>query len=141
MKQEFSREKAYSIDNGLAASVDTFFIRNKGSALENLVFLELVKSGKNIFYYHGKYECDFLLIENEIVSEAIQVCYDISDRDTKNREEQGLLSACNEFGLKKGRILTSSDEQKYIIDGVTIEIMPAYKYFLSDHQGVKVVNK
>jgi len=141
VKQEFSRKKAYSIDNGLAAAVDTFFIRNKGSALENLVFLELVKSGKNIFYYHGKYECDFLLIENERVSEAIQVCYNISDHDTKNREEQGLLNACREFGLKRGLILTMSDEQKYTIDGITIEIMPAYKYFLSNHQSIEVVIK
>ena len=133
VKQEFSRKKAYSIDNGLATSVDTFFIRNKGSALENLVFLELVKSGKNIFYYHGNYECDFLLIENEKVSEAIQVCYNISDSDTKKREEQGLLNACNEYKLKRGWVLTLSDEQKYTIDGITIEIMPAYKYFLLDH--------
>jgi len=137
VKQEFSRKKAYSIDNGLAAAVDTFFIRNKGYALENLVFLELVKSGKNIFYYYGKYECDFLLIENDRVSEAIQVCYNISDSDTKNREEQGLLNACREFGLKRGRILTLDDEQKYTIDGITIEIMPAYKYFLSDHRSIK----
>ena len=141
VKQEFSRKKAYSIDNGLATAVDTFFIRSKGSALENLVFLELVKSGKNIFYYYGKYECDFLLIENERVSEAIQVCYNISDRDTKNREEQGLLNACNEFKLKRGRILTLSDEQIYTIDGITIEIIPAYKYLLSDHQSIKVVSK
>jgi len=98
--------------------------------------LELVKSGKNIFYYYGKYEFDFLLIENEKVSEAIQVCYDISNHDTKNREEQGLLNACNEFGLKKGLILTLSDEQKYTIDGINIEIIPAYKYFLLDHQDV-----
>ncbi|HAJ95230.1 MAG TPA: ATPase [Actinobacteria bacterium] len=133
VKQEFSRKKAYSIDNGLAVAVDTFFTKSKGSALENLVFLELVKSGKNIFYYHGNYECDFLLIENEKVSEAIQVCYDISSHDTKNREEQGLLNACNEFKLKKGWILTLSDEQKYTIDGITIEIMPAYKYFLAAH--------
>jgi len=141
VKQEFSRKKAYSIDNGLATSVDTFFIRNKGSALENLVFLELVKSGKNIFYYYGKYECDFLLIENEKVSEAIQVCYDISDHDTKKREEQGLLNVCNENKLKRGWILTLSDEQIYTMDGITIEIMPAYKYFLSDHHTIKVVSK
>ena len=63
----------------------------------------------------------------------IQVCYDISNHDTKNREEQGLLNTCNEFGLKKGLILILSDEQKYAIDGITIKIIPVYKYFLSDH--------
>ena len=105
------------------------------------MLLELVKSGKNIFYCHGNYECDFLLIENEKVSEAIQVCYDISNHDTKKREEQGLLNACNENKLKRGWILTLSDEQIYTMDGITIEIMPAYKYFLSDHHTIKVVSK
>lgn len=131
VKQEFSRKKAYSIDNGLAASINTFFIRDKGATLENLVFLELIKKGKNVFYYSSNYECDFLIIENDSVSEAIQVCYDINDQDTKIREERGLLGACKEFNLNKGLMLTYNDEQKYITDGITIDIMPAYKYFLS----------
>ena len=139
VKQEFSRKKVYSIDNGLAASINTFFIQNKGTSLENLVFLELRKKGKNIFYYSGNYECDFLLIENERVSEAIQVCYDINDQDTKNREERGLLSACKEFKFNKGLILTHSDEQKYVADGITIDVMPVYKYLLSNSYGVNNV--
>ena len=130
VKQEFSKKKVYSIDNGLAASVDAFFIKNKGTALENLVFLELIKSGKKILYYSNNFECDFLLAENEKVCEAIQVCFDINDIDTKNREEKGLINVCREFQLKRGSILTIYDEQKYKVDGITIEIIPVYKYIL-----------
>ena len=133
VKQEFSKKKVYSIDNGLAASVDAFFIKNKGTALENLVFLELIKSGKKILYYSNNFECDFLLIENEKVCEAIQVCFDINDIDTKNREEKGLINVCREFQLKRGLILTIYDEQKYTVDGITIEIMPVYKYILKKY--------
>jgi len=132
VKQEFSRKKVYSIDNGLAASINTFFIRDKGAALENLIFLELTKKGRNAFYYSSNYECDFLIVKNEGVSEAIQVCYDISDQDTKSREERGLLDACKEFKLKKGFIITHGEELKYKIDGINIEILPAYKYLLSN---------
>jgi uncharacterized protein len=132
VKQEFSRKKVYSIDNGLAASINTFFMRDKGATLENLIFLELIKEGSNIFYYNSKYECDFLIAENEGVSEAIQVCYDISDQDTKKREERGLVSACKEFKLKKGFIITHSEEQRYTISGINVEVLPAYKYLLSD---------
>lgn len=130
VKQEFSRKKVYSIDNGLAASIDIFFMKNKGTALENLVFLELIKSGKKVFYYSNNYECDFLLAENEKISEAIQVCFDTGDADTKKREERGLLTVCREFKLKKGLILTIYGEEKYTIDGITIEIIPVYKYVL-----------
>lgn len=133
VKQEFSKKKVYSIDNGLAASVDAFFIKNKGTALENLVFLELIKSGKKILYYSNNFECDFLLVENEKVCEAIQVCFDINDIDTKNREEKGLINVCREFQLKRGLILTIYDEQKYTVNGITIEIMPVYKYILKKY--------
>ncbi len=131
VKQEFSKKKVYSIDNGLAASVDAFFIVNKGTALENLVFLEFIKAGKKVFYYSNNFECDFLLLENEKVCEAIQVCFDTSDIGTKNREEKGLINACREFQLKRGLILTMYGEEKYTIDGITIEIMPVYKYMLT----------
>jgi len=133
VKQEFSKKKVYSIDNGLAASVDAFFIKNKGTALENLVFLELIKSGKKVVYYSNNFECDFLLMENEKVCEAIQVCFDINDIDTKNREEKGLINVCREFQLKRGLILTIYDEQKYKVDGITIEIIPVYKYILKKY--------
>ena len=130
VKQEFSKKKVYSIDTGLAGSIDAAFLKNKGSVLENLVFLELLKSGKKVTYYSNNFECDFLLIENEQVCEAIQVCFDIDDSDTKNREEKSLIHACKEFELKRGLILTMNDEQKYILDGIDIEIMPVYKYIL-----------
>lgn len=130
VKQEFSKKKVYSIDTGLAASIDAFFLKNKGSVLENLVFLELIKAGKKVLYYSNNFECDFLLIENEQVCEAIQVCFDINSGDTKNREEKGLINACKKFKLKRGLILTIDDENKYTVDGITIEIMPVYKYIL-----------
>lgn len=131
VKQEFSKKKVYSIDNGLAASVNTFFIRDRGATLENLIFLELIKKAKDVYYYSSNYECDFLVIEDGKVSEAIQVCYDISDQNTKDREERGLLSACREFKLKKGLIITNKEEQKYKIDEIYIEVISAYKYLLS----------
>lgn len=65
------------------------------------------------------------------MSEAIQVCYDISDQDTKDREERGLIRACREFKLKKGTIITNSEEIGYKVDGINIEVIPAYKYLLS----------
>ena len=130
VKQEFSKKKVYSIDTGLAASIDAAFLKSKGLVLENLVFLELIKSGKKVTYYSNNFECDFLLIENERVCEAIQVCFDINDTDTKKREEKSLIHACKEFELKRGLILTMYDEQKYILDGIDIEIMPVYKYIL-----------
>lgn len=132
VKQEFSRKKVYSIDNGLASSLNPFFKRDKGAILENLIFLELIKKGRDIFYYGSNYECDFLIMKNDSINEAVQVCYDISDQDTKKREEKGLISACREFNLKKGLIVTNGEEGRYQLEEIYIEVIPAYKYLLSN---------
>ncbi len=131
VKQEFSIKKAYAIDTGLASCLDPYFSNNKGAMLENLVLLELIKSGRKVFYGSNSYECDFLLTENEKVYEAIQVCADVSSSDTMKRELKGLVNTCREHSLKKGFIITLHDEQSYDVEGIKIELMPAYKYLLA----------
>ncbi|MBM3700724.1 MAG: ATP-binding protein [Actinobacteria bacterium] len=131
VKQEFSKKKVYSIDAGLASSIDPFFSKNTGAKLENVLLLELIKSKKTVYYHSNNYECDFLIAENEAINEAIQVCTDTSNSQTLNREVRGLVSACKEYGLKRGMIITLYDEKSYEFDGMKINIMPAYKFILS----------
>lgn len=95
---EQSIPKMYTIDNGLAGVFNTEFQESIGRLMENAVFIELRKSGlvenKDIFYYKtadGK-EADFCIREGSHFSQLIQVCYDISDIGTKEREIKGLLS-------------------------------------------------
>ncbi len=58
--------------------------------LENLVFLNLRRNGKEIFYFKDKKECDFVIKEKNGITQAIQVCYNLNE-DNKKREIDGLV--------------------------------------------------
>ena len=43
-----------------------------------------------------------------VVSEAVQVCYDLGNPLTRERELKGLLSVMQAYGLDEGLLLTDS---------------------------------
>lgn len=126
-KQAVNPKKVYVIDNGLADVNSVAFSANKGRMLENLVFINLRRGGKEIFYFKEKGECDFLVKEKNRVTQAVQVCYDLNEYN-KEREVGGLMEALETFGLPEGLILTSDQEDALEIDGKTITITPAWRW-------------
>ncbi len=129
IKQERSEKKAYAIDNGILSSIDYSFSENHGKLLENLVALELIKSGKEIMYFRNNIECDFITKEKKSF-EAVQVSFSILDEDTREREIDGLLSACEYLKTKNGIIVTFEEEDNFKINNINIEVIPAFKYCL-----------
>lgn len=102
--------KIYVIDNGL---INAFSLRIKDiyhKFLENQVYLDLRRQGKDIFYYNTKdgYEVDFVTVDKNGERELIQVTWDASDPKTFEREKRALDQAEQELGIK-GRIITSRD--------------------------------
>ena len=86
------------------------------------------------FYRNESLECDFLRVERGRVMEAIQVCFDMSDPDTRRREVNGLVAACARFGLTKGTIITGDhseqlDIDRVNIDRVKVDVVPFYHRF------------
>ncbi len=126
-RQSVNPKKVYMIDNGLTDVNSVSFSSNKGRMLENSVFLDLRRSGKEIFYFKGKKECDFVIKCKNKVTEAIQVCYDLNE-DNKGREIEGLMEALTTLGLSQGLILTSDQEDVLKIDGKTITVAPAWRW-------------
>ena len=129
IKQAKGEKKAYAIDNGILAAVDYSFSENRGKLLENLVALELLKSGKQPMYFSDNKECDFITAE-KLEYKAIQVCYSLNGSDTYEREIVGLVNACEFLKLKTGTILTFEEESSIKKGNITIEVLPAYKYVL-----------
>lgn len=132
LKSELSEKKSYLIDNGLLLSVSFTFSDDYGKLLENIVFLELKRSGKDIFYYKEKKECDFLVFDRDRVVEAIQVCYDMSDKDTREREVAGLLEACEALGLQRGAIVTLDEDDEFIQEGICVRLVGIGRYLLEN---------
>lgn len=131
VNMELGEKKIYSIDVGLSNAVEFRFSDDLGKALENVVFLELRRKHKDIFYYRdSNSECDFIISERNHIIQAIQVSYDASDKETLKREIKGLLNACKYFNLNKGTIVTYDSEDEIVAENIKIELIPFYKLAL-----------
>jgi predicted AAA+ superfamily ATPase len=84
--------KIYCIDNGFLVNMGFRISEDKGKLLENLIAIELKRREKELFYYSKKYECDFVIREANKIKEAIQVTYDVNEKN-KERETAGLMEA------------------------------------------------
>jgi len=123
--------KSYAGDTGLFYSIQG--TENKGRIYENIVFLELKRrliGQQDICYWKNKEgkETDFIIKQGTNIKEIIQVTTDIHQKDTMNREINGLLACAKELGVNKGLILTESFEKTKTIDNVTIFFQPCMKW-------------
>lgn len=127
-EQEVNPRVVYGIDLGLLNMISFRFSDNIGKLYENIVFLDLLRGGKNIYYYKGKNECDFVIKAGQQITDAIQVSYTI--KENKERELKGLLECMTTFRLKKGLIITDDFETKERITGKTVQYIPLWKWLL-----------
>jgi len=128
-KQFNFARKVYIIDQSFFNILGFNFSENKGKILENVVFIELKRKGKDIFYFGGKNECDFVIRESGKVSELIQICYELNEKNIL-REKNGLLEAMKTLGLNKGIILTFEQEEEIKEGKFKISIIPIWKWLL-----------
>ncbi len=133
-KQFYAPRKVYCIDNGLANSISFKFSENRGKFLENLVYLELRRRKKEVYYYKTKnnLEIDFLIKEKNAPSALIQVAQKLDNSETKVREIKALFIALGELNLNNGLILTEDEEELLEQEGKTINILPVYKWLLEN---------
>lgn len=131
LKKESSEKKYYTSDNGLLSALSYSFSDDKGALLENIVALHLIKNNKDrVFYYKNGNECDFIIKHNIENSSIVQVSYDLSSKETLNRELAGAIAACKYFKVNTASIITNESEKELIIDNYLIKIIPAWKYLL-----------
>ena len=130
-KQIQNPRKVYCIDNGFITEIGFRLSENKGKILENLVFIELKRNGKEVYYLSEKKECDFVIRNGAKINEAIQVCYEFNNKN-KERELGGLLEVLKKFNLKKGLILTYNQEDELNIENKKIFIKPVWKWILEN---------
>lgn len=127
-KQMVNDKKLYVSDNGFIQAVSKKVLEDKGWLLENLVFNSIKKEG-DIFYYKDKHECDFLITKNKQVMGAIQVCYELNDKN-KERELQGLMEAVKQFKPKNYLILTNSQDEEVTFFGKKVQVKSVWKWLL-----------
>ncbi len=128
--------KIYAGDTGLFKAVYPGYPDSLGLRFENLVFLELLRREKQIFYFRNKRECDFVIKEKDSqrISAAIQASVCFGSPTVREREVLGLTEALDEYGLEKGLILTMDDEETVKVEGRSgkkiIMVKPVWKWMM-----------
>lgn len=133
-KEQKALPKYYCIDNGLRNAVLLPQSDDNGKLLENIVLLHLHRnlglSEKVSYFQETATECDFVLQQNGEVRQLIQVCWNLSDEDTRKREINGLLSAAQVTGCHNLCIITLDEEGLIRQNDAEIKMIPAWKWVL-----------
>lgn len=125
LSEKESIKKRYFFDNGL---LNTFIIEPESKLLENQVAITLKKKyGDGLYYYNKNIEVDFYIPE---VKTAIQVSYTLSQSDTREREIKALLKLSQVYPLDKLQIITWEEDSLIEEGGLSIEILPLWKWLL-----------
>jgi len=127
-KQIYYNKKIYFIDTAMAKILGFRASDDLERMLENIVFLQLKRKNKEIYFHKNKYECDFIIRKGTRISEAIQVTYRFDEN--KVREINGLLEALRTYKLKEGLLLTSEIEDEIVEGKRKIIIKPIWKWLL-----------
>lgn len=130
VRRELGDKKAYIVDNGLISAFSWRAGQDKGKLLENLVAMELRKQGAELLFIKGTQECDFVVRQLNGDLLPVQVCYELGDPATREREITGLVAACRFCNTQSGIILTMDEEQELLEGEVAIKVLPTWKWLL-----------
>ena len=135
MKKQINKpKKLYCIDTGMINAVSFRFSDNLGQLYENLVFLHLKRSNREIYYWQNAKgnEVDFVIKDGLEASQLIQVCFDVSDAQTRSREVRGLVEGLNYFNLQNGTIITSDFFHEEIVEENVLRYVPLWYWLLEN---------
>lgn len=139
-KRDKSDKKIYWLDNGLLNANTAQYTGNNGLLLENLAFRELYRRfgtiyDLNIYYYDdASNSCDFIVYREGGTPLPVQVSWNISQADTRDRELKGLLKACTYCNVKEAWLLTAEEESAIELEGVQISVKPMWKWLLEEQR-------
>ncbi|HCS87506.1 MAG TPA: ATPase [Bacteroidales bacterium] len=132
--EEQGLKKYYFIDNGMRQNILLPHSQDDGKLLESSVFLHLCRScGEldKICYFTGDKECDFVVQHEDQVLQLIQVCWQMEDMETREREIAGLIEAHNATHCTNLCIVTHNQEDTIEYKGLSIRVIPAWKWMLA----------
>ena len=98
--------------------------------LENTIYLELLRRGKEVYYHRGEKECDFVVFENGQIVEALQVTDKLTEQD-KDREIGGLKDAMETYHVKNGKIIVY-DRDDGLTEGIDVPLVSAWQWLLEN---------
>ena len=125
--------KYYFIDPGL---LGLMLLDCKTAQLENLVAVELVRRYglDNVYFFENNIEVDFFVSgENLAMQVSMQV---LDDVDTLERETRAFVKLNDFIPNTKCLLITNSEETTLNCDGIHIDVIPAWKWLLSNEKKI-----
>ncbi|MCK4947798.1 MAG: ATP-binding protein [Candidatus Aureabacteria bacterium] len=138
-EQEKSPRKIYAIDTGLCNAVGFRFSENDGRLAENVVFMALKRQqnlnpNMELFYWKDVHhrEVDFVVKEGLEIKSLIQVCWNMHNEKTRNREMRSLAKAMKELNVTKTMIITDETEGEEKLHDNKVKLIPLWKWLLTE---------
>ena len=125
-------KKLYCIDWGIANHNSLNWDGYYSRAFENMIYIHLKRKYKDVRYYltqKARREVDFIISDDYAKPiMAIQASMSIDSKETLKREVTALIKTATYFNIKENFIITNNNEQIIKENGITINVMPAYKF-------------
>lgn len=138
-KQLHYAKKIYCVDQALAKAIGFRCSEDKGRLLENIVLIELLRRGNEVYFHKDKKECDFVVKSGQKIIAAIQVTTHLDSDKTRKREKEGLIEAMERYALSEGLILTENEkgQETIKINGKPrlIQILPIWQFLTQTASG------
>ena len=127
---ETSFKKYYCIDTGLLNAKKISTTIDTGRIMENIVAIELRRRNQQLYYYmiDNKYEVDFLILNNNKISEILQVVND--EKEIPKRELSSGIQACKKLHCNKLKIITWNKEAIQRKGKLEIKYIPLWKWLI-----------
>jgi predicted AAA+ superfamily ATPase len=135
-QQIIAPKKVYCIDTGIINRISPGSSEKLGKMMENIVLIELLRrksywyEDMEVYYWkdYQQHEVDFVVIGRE--DQLIQVCYNIEEFNTREREIRSLLKASREIACKKLLVITWDYEDEIEVENRRIEFIPLWRWLL-----------
>mgnify|MGYP001618364922 FL=1 len=129
----------YAIDTGLCNAVGFRFSENLGRLAENIVFITLKRQQSlnpdmELFYWKDVHhrEVDFVIKDGLKAKELIQVCWNMRDEKTRNRELRSLQKAMKELNISTATIITEDTEGEEKLHDHAVQLIPLWRWLLGE---------
>jgi len=139
-EQLSSNKKVYCIDNSFIHANAFKVSPDWGRLYENQVAIELKKGELQnhfqVYYWKNQQqeEVDFVVKEGTKIKQLIQVCFNLQNAVTINRETRALVKASRELKCPNAIVITESlereEEVEWFGDKAKIKFIPLWKWLL-----------
>lgn len=131
-RRQMNPRKVYAIDHGLVRACTPSVSGDIGHRLENMVYLELRRRGEVLGHQINDdgSEVDFVFESSEGDRSLVQACADLGRNETRERELSALATAAAETRIDSATVVSLAEEGTEVRDGVSIRIVPAWRWLL-----------